>query len=62
MKGSRACPPEDCGRPWGYGDLLAAVQNPDHESHAEMLEWVGGGFDPEAFDIDAINKELVRLR
>ncbi len=59
VKGSRACPPEDCGGPWGYADLLAAIQNPDHESHEEMLEWVGGEFDPEAFDIEAVNNELL---
>jgi len=62
VKGRRACPPEDCGGPWGYGDFLAAVQNPGHESHEEMLEWVGGGFDPEAFDIEAANKELAMVR
>jgi len=27
-----------------------------------MLEWVGGGFDPEVFDIEAINKELAEVR
>jgi hypothetical protein len=26
-----------------------------------MLEWIGGGFDPEAFDIEAVNKELARV-
>ena len=62
VKGSRACPPEDCGGAWGYGDFLAAVQNPTHESHEEMLEWVGGEFDPEAFDIEAVNKELATVR
>jgi hypothetical protein len=61
VKGSRACPPEDCGGAWGYGDFLAAVQNPAHESHEEMLEWVGRGFDPEAFDIEAVNKKLATV-
>jgi hypothetical protein len=45
-----ACPPEDVGGVWGYADFVEAVQNPDHEQHEEMLEWVGGSFDPEAFD------------
>jgi hypothetical protein len=62
VKGSRACPPEDCGGAWGYGDFLEAVQNPKHKSHEEMLEWVGGEFDPEAFDIEAVNKELASVR
>ena len=56
--GKRACPPEDCGGAWGYGDFLEAIQNPKHPEHEEMLEWVGGEFDPEAFDIEAVNKEL----
>ena len=62
LEGERACPPEDCGGPWGYSSFLDAIQNPGHESHEEMLEWVGGEFDPEAFDIEAINRELATLR
>lgn len=62
VKGSRACPPEDCGGPWGYGQFLDAVRHPGHESHAEMLEWVGGEFDPEAFDIEAVNTGLASVR
>jgi hypothetical protein len=58
IDGKRACPPEDCGGVWGYGDFLEAIQNPKHERHEEMLEWVGGEFDPEAFDIEAVNEEL----
>jgi hypothetical protein len=58
IAGKRACPPEDCGGPWGYGDFLDAIQNPRHERQEELLEWVGGEFDPEAFDIEAVNEEL----
>jgi len=50
LEGERACPPEDCGGIWGYPDFIEAIQNPDHERHEELLEWVGGRFDPEAFD------------
>ena len=60
--GKRACPPEDCGGPWGYGDFLEAVQNPKHERHEELLEWIGGEFDPEAFGIEAVNKDLGRVK
>jgi hypothetical protein len=49
IDGARACPPEDVGGIWGYGDYLEALANPRHERHAEMLEW-GGRFDPEEFD------------
>jgi predicted ATPase len=44
------CPPEDCGEP---GDTAASWRRseiPDHEEHESMLEWVGGQFDPDAFD------------
>ena len=62
LDGARACPPEDCGGVWGYEDLLKAISDPKHESHEEMLEWVGGEFDPEAFDLTATNKALQRLK
>ncbi len=58
IAGKRACPPEDCGGPWGYGEFVEAIQNPQHEQHEELLEWVGGEFDPEAFDIEAVNEAL----
>lgn len=50
LEGARACPPEDCGGIWGYADFVAAIQNPDHERHEELMEWVGGRFDKEKFD------------
>jgi Plasmid pRiA4b ORF-3-like protein len=59
--GARACPPEDCGGVWGYEDLLAIIANPKHKEHEERLEWLGGPIDPEAFDLDAVNRELRRL-
>ncbi len=58
IAGKRACPPEDCGGPWGYPEFLEAIQNPRHERHEELLEWVGGEFDPEAFDPETVNEEL----
>jgi hypothetical protein len=60
--GQRACPPEDCGGPWSYPDLVEAIGDPDHPMHEELLEWVGGEFDPGRFDQDAVNKELRRMR
>jgi len=60
LDGARACPPEDCGGVWGYMDFLQAVQNPRHKEHDEMLEWVGGSFDPEAFEAGGVSKELGR--
>jgi Plasmid pRiA4b ORF-3-like protein len=62
LTGKHACPPEDCGGVWGYAGLLETIQDSHHPDHEEMLEWVGGSFDPEAFDLDTVNRELKRLR
>ncbi len=40
----------DCGGIWGYPDFLEAIANKKHERHDELLECVGGRFDPEEFD------------
>ena len=60
--GQRACPPEDCGGPWAYSEFVEALHSPDHRRHEELLEWVGGEFDPERFDQEAVNNELRRMR
>jgi Plasmid pRiA4b ORF-3-like protein len=62
LDGKRACPPEDVGGPWGYQDFLEAISDPGHEQHEELMEWSGGDFDPEAFDLQAVNKGLRRLK
>ena len=60
VEGQRACPPEDCGGPWGYADYLAAIADPQHERHDELLEW-RGPFDPEAFDAKEATKEMRKV-
>jgi len=55
IDGKRACPPEDCGGVGGYARLLEIIADPKHEEHAEMLEWLGRPFDPDAFDIMEAN-------
>ena len=57
LKGSRACPPEDVGGPWGYAESLQAMADPKHERHAEFMEW-RGKFNPEAFDLEKLNRKL----
>ncbi|MFQ5883046.1 MAG: plasmid pRiA4b ORF-3 family protein [Candidatus Methylomirabilales bacterium] len=54
--GKRACPPEDCGGIPGFYHFLEAIQNPDHPDHEDMLEWWGGRFEPEAFDVQKANR------
>jgi len=62
VDGANACPPEDCGGLWGYYNMLEAIDDPANESHEEMLEWLGGGFDPTAFDPAQVNKRLEWMR
>lgn len=63
ISGKRACPPEDCGGPWGYDELLEILEDPEHPEYEERIEeWLGKDFDPEAFDLDKINKKLKNIR
>lgn len=59
--GRRHCPPEDCGGPPGYERLLKILKDNRHQEYAETIEWLGGGFDAEAFNIEAVNKALYKL-
>ena len=61
--GARACPPEDCGGDWGYYDLIEALKGPKTERQEELLEmWGDDSFDPEAFDLEAVNKSIRKVR
>ena len=50
LDGARACPPEDCGGTHGYKELLVVLSDATHEEYPSMLQWVGAGYDPAAFD------------
>lgn len=41
VDGEGGCPPEDCGGAPGHEELLAVLDDPDHERHHEMREWAG---------------------
>jgi hypothetical protein len=58
IQGKSACPPEDVGGVWGYQNFLEAIADPEHEEYEEYLLWIGGDFDPEAFDLDEVNEAL----
>jgi hypothetical protein len=62
LAGKRACPPEDYGGVWGYAGFLEAIHDRQHPEHEEMLEWVGGEFDPDLFDLDKVNTALQSLK
>ena len=61
LAGARNSPPEDCGGPWGYQNLLTAIGDKKHKEHKQLLEWVGGRFDPEHFDLDEVNELLRKI-
>jgi pRiA4b ORF-3-like protein len=53
------CPPEDVGGPWGYEEFLAAHNDPKHERHAELAEWMEPGtFDPNDVDLGTLNSDV----
>lgn len=58
LKGKRACPPEDCGGPWGYAELLEILANPHHPEYESRQEWLIADFDAEVFDLEAVNEAL----
>lgn len=39
----------------GYAGLLEALVDPNHAEHDDLGEWVGEDFEPEAFDLKAVN-------
>ena len=59
LAGRMACPPEDCGGPMGYRDLLDALTDPTHPEHDDMREWAPPDFDPTYFDV---NETTLALR
>lgn len=62
IKGKGKCPPEDCGGPWGYENLLEILEHPKHEEYKNMREWLGlekgEKWNVEEFDLDEVNEGL----
>jgi hypothetical protein len=65
VAGKGACPPVECGGPWGYDELKAALANPRHVDHENVLDWLKQcsyhPFDPKAFSRDTANALLSQL-
>lgn len=62
LDGQRACPPEDVGGVHMFATVLEAIGDPEHAESPEYLEWLPPEFDPEAFNLAAINAALQRVR
>jgi hypothetical protein len=63
--GKGACPPEDCGGPWGYENLKMILNDPKDPEHAEMKEWLGLSkkqkWHSEAFDLEKTNALVAKI-
>ena len=42
IDGKGACPPEDCGGPWGYENLKLVLEDKNHEDYQDIKEWLFG--------------------
>ncbi|HEY6192327.1 MAG TPA: plasmid pRiA4b ORF-3 family protein [Bacteroidota bacterium] len=62
VAGKRRTPPEDCGGPGGYHNLLGVLANPHHPDFHELNEWVGPYFRPDEVDLEYVNSELKRMK
>ncbi len=62
LDGANACPPDDVGGTGGYEEFLRAIADRTHEEHESYLEWVGGSFDPTAFELVDVNAALQKIR
>lgn len=54
LAGARACPPEDCGGPWVYMDMLRRKGN-------RQRSFLPRGFNPSKFDRAEINEDMPPL-
>lgn len=62
LDGEYAGPPEDCGGPPGFAELMMAINDPEHPEHEDVLEWVGEDYDPEEFDLEEMNEHMAWVR
>ena len=66
ITGKMACPPEDCGGIWGYGELAAWVRGGHDDallpgvfdSAEDAHEWLPFEWHPDHFDVDEVNAAL----
>ncbi|MBS1908227.1 MAG: plasmid pRiA4b ORF-3 family protein [Actinobacteria bacterium] len=66
LTGRLACPPEDCGGTWGYGEIADwvrsgysdALRPGQFESAEEARLWLPEDWDPDRFDLDEANDAL----
>lgn len=64
ITGKGQCPPEDCGGPWGYEELIQILNNPDHPEHKSYRDWMGmedyENWDASYFNLKEVQEILQR--
>ena len=58
VAGEGACPPEDCGGSYGFAEFKAVLAGPPSAERAELLQWAGGDYDPDRFDLSVANSAV----
>lgn len=61
LDGRHNGPPEDCGGPAGYKEVLYSLKHPEEPLSKEWLDWLGEGFDPHELKLEQLNKALAKL-
>lgn len=65
LAGKGACPPEDCGGPHGYAEMLKIINTPQHPEQKEMLEWLGmedgKTWNPSFFDVATAHNRVIKV-
>ena len=62
LEGERRGPPEDCGGPMGYMELLASMRTPLEDlsdNDRGRAEWAGLDFDPDEFSVEQARHALL---
>ncbi len=63
LAGKRRCPPDDCGGPFGFRDLLHAIADQRRSKLPGAFHgWLEGRFDPAVFEPMAVNSALRRIK
>lgn len=62
LGGMNACPPDDSGGVHSYRGMLKALAQPEHESHEDVKQWIGGEWDATKFEAGSVTVRLRRIR
>jgi hypothetical protein len=44
----------------GYAQFLESLADASHSEHKTYVDWVGGVWDVKGFDLNRVNRELVK--